>query len=433
MSNNRQATPVHVASDHEACLHMLSRLLSVSHRGQAPTQRFVAERLAGLGCLLDEIAFFPRDIRTQYEFAHPSLVDPAPRTAIVGRLAGSDEGRSLLLFAHPDCEPVTDASWHHAPFSGTADHGRLYGVGVADDLVGVAAMICALETISAAGVRPAGTVTLASTPSKQHARGIVPILDAGYRADGALYLHPAESGRGLNDIKAITPGLLRFRITVEGRRAPTQEPEHTPFHHLAVNPIEKAACLINALTDLDRRHAGRHMASAAADGRSFNLQLAHVQAGSAEQLNRGPGTCVLAGSVAFQPDESISDVQAECAAAIRAVADGDPWLQGHVPRIEWLMGIPGARVDLNHPLYRTVHAAIHTLTGQEPQPYALHAASDIRHPILRAGIPCLGIGPLAGDLTQSGHTDEWVDADDYVRFVEVTAQIILDWCGVRGA
>ena len=51
-------------------------------------------------------------------------------------------------------------------------------------------------------------------------------------------------------------------------------------------------------------------------------------------------------------------------------------------------------------------------------------------PTLRVSeIPTVGIGPLAGDLTQAGGHDEWVDVEDYRRAIKVRAKIILDWSG----
>ena len=70
---------------------------------------------------------------------------------------------------------------------------------------------------------PAGDVILASTPSKRHARGVSALLHGGLRADAAVYLHPAESGVGMREIKAFCLGQLDFRITVRaGRRRPTR-------------------------------------------------------------------------------------------------------------------------------------------------------------------------------------------------------------------
>ena len=59
-------------------------------------------------------------------------------------------------------------------------------------------------------------------------------------ADAAVYLHPAESGMGLKDIKAVTYGTLDFHITVPGRLPDTLEPGHAASFHLSINPIDKA-------------------------------------------------------------------------------------------------------------------------------------------------------------------------------------------------
>ena len=62
-----------------------------------------------------------------------------------------------------------------------------------------------------------------------------------------------------------------------------------------------------------------------------------------------------------------------------------------------------------------------------PIPYALHSGSDIRNPVNISGTPSVGFGPLAGGLTHSGLTDEWIDLEDYARAMKAVAKIIIDW------
>ena len=97
------------------------------------------------------------------------------------------------------------------------------------------------------------------------------------------------------------------------------------------------------------------------------------------------------------------------------------------PTIEWLFGTQGVEVPPEHPLYQTVHEAVRLVTGVAPVVNPLHSASDIRNPMLFRGIPSVGLGPLADDFTQAGRFDEWVDADDYIRSIQVCAKIIADW------
>ena len=80
-------------------------------------------------------------------------------------------------------------------------------------------------------------------------------------------------------------------------------------------------------------------------------------------------------------------------------------------------------------IFQTVAGAIQAVKGAAPSVQSLHAGSEIRAPNHFKGIPTVGFGPLSGDNTQSGGTDEWVSADDFINMVEVVANIMVDWCG----
>jgi acetylornithine deacetylase len=121
-------------------------------------------------------------------------------------------------------------------------------------------------------------------------------------------------------------------------------------------------------------------------------------------------------------------VQREVEAALSSAAESDPWLSQHPPRLEWLYGSPGVEVPLAHPLYQIASGAIQSVAGYAPHVNPLHSASDIRNPMLQAGMPTIGLGSLAGNLITNGHHDEWVDVEDYVRMIQVVAIIVRDWC-----
>jgi acetylornithine deacetylase len=417
----------------EPCIGFLQELVRASEGGEEATQGCVAGKYRTLGCDVDIIKYDPASLPTRHEFASQCLIEAGERIAVVGTLKGTGGGRSILFWAHPDSSPVKDIeNWEHGPFSGDVENGRLYGWGAADDLQGVAITACALEAILTAGLELPADLILASTPSKRHARGIVAILEGGHTADAAVYLHPAESGMGLRDIKAITSGALDFRITIPGRLPETTEPGHAALFHLAVNPIDKAWVVHQALQALAEKRAREvhHPVLEAAIGRATNLGVTYIHCGDANQLSRTSPTCILAGSIIFPPGENGEDVQAQIIEAVQTAVSDDDWLRENPPQIEWLKGVfRGTEVTVDHPLYQTVYQAILAMTGSEPHNYPLHTGSEIRSPMLQKEIPAVGFGPLAGDSTQTGGHDEWVDVDDYIRAIKVVGSVILDWCG----
>ena len=417
-----------------AYVDLLRDLVRISRGGEAAIQDFVASRLELLGCQVERIGYRRRDLEPDFELAISEAEGAATRVSVVGTLPGRNgsEGKpGLLLYAHPDSEPVRGVDrWQHDPFGAEIEEGRLYGWGVADDLVGVATMLAALEAVLGADLEPQGQVVIASTPSKNRAQGIVAVLDHGYLADAAVYLHPAESGAGLLEIKAVTLGLLAFTITVEGSPPDTTEPTHTPFAHLATDPLEKAWLLYRALADLgnERARTVRYPLVEERVGQASGLLIASLQCGDENSPTRVARECHLAGSITFPATETMASIQSQVIRTLDTVVAGDDWLRTHPPKITWTMGTEGSEFDLNHPLYRVASRAIAEVTGEAPYLNPLHASSDIRNPNLHRDIPTIGLGCLAGNLSQTGRVDEWVDIEDYLRAVHAGARIIVDWC-----
>lgn len=416
-------------------IDFLRTLIAAQRGGERAVQAVVRQWLTEAGCAVETLPYDPAFIPLAGEFVGEQAQTEGIRRAVMGRLQGDPRRRSLLLFAHPDSEPVAGLdAWRRAPFGGSICGGRLYGWGVADDLAGVAAAV--LATRRAAEIASdLGNVIVAITPSKRHARGVAAVLHQGWTADAALFLHPAGSDAGLNEIQAFASGHLEFRITVSGRLPDTSEASHTAFAHLAVNPIDKAVLLLEALRGLDQRRGRRvhHPALDAAVGRSTNVTVSTIGAGDDDHLGRLSETCVLGGAVSYPPGEPLETVQIEIEVAIGQATARDAWLADHPPQIEWVAGVTGAECPSDHPLFQTAAQAIVELTGAEPQFNPMHIASDVRNPAVQKGIPTIGLGGLCGGLSQNGQHDEWIDVEDYLRTIDVTTAIILDWCGAPRA
>lgn len=417
----------------KAAVDFLLELVRAVEHGEDRVQDLVAKRLAAAGCTIENQRYNPKTVVLKDEFADAQVVADGDRVNVIGRLAGTGGGRSLILFAHPDGEPIQRLeTWSKPPFKGVQENGRLYGWGVADDLAGVASGVIAIELLVKAGLKPKGEVLMASSPSKRHARGVVALLQHGYNADGAVYLHPAESGAGMRDIKAFCSGQAEFHIAIDGQLPDTNEPNHTVFYHRSVNPIDKAMVIHRALVELGEARAKRvhHPLLEAAVGRSTNIQVSRIRCGEMSRYARLQPNCEMGGAVSFPAGERPEAVRAEIEAAVAAAAKADPWLRDHPPRLKWLSSIIGAEVSLDHPLYKIVESAVIACTGTEPHVNALHTISDIRNPIIQKGIPTVAFGCKSGDLTQAGQVNEWIDVDDYVRMIKVTAATIAGWCGL---
>lgn len=409
----------------------LNQLVVAQAKGEAAVQSVIAEALAAAGCEIETVEYDPATVTPKGEFADVSRADPGRRTAVVARLpATAPEARSLLMFAHPDAEPFSETpAWTHSPFDLTLRDGRIHGWGVADDLAGCAAAVLAVQRLARAD-RPRGALIFASTPSKRHARGVAALLQQGLTADAALYLHPAESGRGMGEIKAITSSHLEFRITVTGCPPDTTEPGQTAFSHLAVNPVDKAVLIHGALMCLAESRAARmrHPLIEAEVGRATNLHVAAIRGGDEDNFARIGTSCSLGCGLSFAPGEAPDAVRAEVEDAVRKAAMTDHWLKDHPPRIEWLSGVTGAELSRDHPLWQVASGAVERITGKAPILNPMHSSSDIRVPPVESGIPCVGLGCLSGSLSQNGCADEWVHAADFERMVDVTAAFAADWC-----
>jgi len=396
------------AASADKAVALLQELIALQRHGEAAVQARFAAACEACGATVVRHRYLPSDVKPREEFAAGIAIDLDMREAVVARFAGTGGGRSMLVFAHPDGEPFQP------------QHG---------DLAGVATMAGALQVLSDPALRPAGDLILCSTPSKRHARGVHALLQAGFVADAAIYLHPAESGAGMREVKTFASGQLVFDVTVEGRLPETQEPDHAAFAHTAVNPIDKAVLIHAALRALDERRAARvsHPALQAAIGRSTNLLIGDFSTLGDGRAARIAPAVRLSCALSFPPGEKLADVQAEVAAAIAAIVKADAYLSAKPPKVEFLSGVTGAEVPEGHALRNAVDAAVLAATGQAPHANVMHTSSDIRNPMVQNGIPCVGLGPLCGDLTQNGARDEWVDVADFKRGVGVIAGAIALW------
>jgi acetylornithine deacetylase len=394
------------AGQSEGTILFLRDLIAAQPKGDAAVQALIAARLKHAGCVVAHHHYDPKDIPVKGEFAADAARNHERRSATVGTLDGRGDLPCLLIFAHPVGEPVTDSNtWRHDAFAGEIEDGRLYGWGVADDLAGCAAAVLAIEAAAASG-RKLGRAVFASTPSKRYTRGGAALLHDGFRADAALYPHPAESGVGMQDIKAMASGHVEFKITVRGEAPNITEPGHAAFSHLGAIPVEKAFAVHAALMAPaeDRAKRVSQPQIEARVGGATNLHVSRIRCGEMNRYSRIADECIIGAALSIPPGETLDLIRAKVEDAVASAAATGPWPQNNPRQIDRLTGVTGAQVPEDHPFCQTTVAAVRSVTGQAPYVNVMHTSSDIQSPPVEAGIPCVAFGCLCGDLRMKDRT-----------------------------
>ncbi len=398
-----------------------SQVAGAPARDEAALQEYLARRLeaAGAAVLLSEPDATPFH-------GHPMVphgFDFTGRPQLVARFPGSGEGRTLLLNGHVDVVEVEPRSaWSSDPFAALVREGAVFGRGACDMKGGVAAMVLAAEVLSELEAPLAGDL-LVNTVTEEESTGAGGLVSARtLRADAAIV--PEPSGLA---VWIACRGSLLPSIAVEGRAGHAGIAPRHPDEGGAVNAIEKAAYLIEAIRRL-REEWGlrpRHPYLSPAD-----CVPTMVQGG--EWLVSYPARCRVDCHIEYLPDRTDPDgwgsrVERELVDWIAAASAADPWLRDHPPTIEWLRGaVPCAEVDEHEPVVQAL-LGVEADLGRTPRLGGLDNWHDGATLVVEGGIPAVCYGP--GDIHRAHGADESVPVDELVQCAQGIALAALRFCG----
>lgn len=342
----------------------------------------------------------------------------AGRPNVVGVYRGSGGGRSLILNGHIDTVEIGDrGAWRRDPLGGDVVDGRLYGRGACDMKGGVIANLFALRVLREVGIEPAGDVIVQSTISEEDGgAGALAAVLRGYVADAALISEPTNLA-----IVVAQGGSLMFRLVVPGLSA------HACVRDEGVSAIEKFAYLHRGLLEFEARHNGE-IAHPLYDGmvNKAPINIGTVRGGA--WPSSVPEWLEAEGRAGLVPGESLAGMKRALSDEVARLADADPWLREHRPRIEWRDGhFAPAEVAVESPLVHTLSAAWRRVRRAEPAIEAVTYGADMRHFVLVGGMPCVMFG--AGDVRLAHAPDEAIFLDDLVAAAAITATFTADWCG----
>jgi acetylornithine deacetylase len=390
----------------------LVRIQSLSGETAEAAQQVVIDYLERLPYRVEQSADRPSRYVEHAEYMTPNPPGDGPFINVIG-WPGQSAGKRFAMFAHIDTHSM-DQGWGAAPLEPVLEGGRLHGLATSDDKGGVAAMLVASALLAEQGENLPVVMSLHGKGGGS--RGSLPVFDRISRTEhgigAVLYVHPAETGRGLEDVKNAVMGVVDLELSVTGWRAPPME-----IGSVDSSSWEEGGNALDMCWEVLE-----HLRFGAFDGVDFNLGV--MQGG--DRIGSVADKATARFRLKFTGQHTWSGL---LEAAREAIDEFAAALPGSDSSYLFALDPVGYRTnpgeaDWEAPVSLALRDAIEDVTGRAPDSYPNHYAGDIRYPIRLLGVPAYGIGSIGGNFYGP---NEWVDIDDLVRLVAVLVQTISAW------
>jgi acetylornithine deacetylase len=349
-----------------------------------------------------------------------SVLNYRGRPNVVGVMAGTGGGRSLILNGHIDTvtlEPLKD--WRQKPFGAEIVDGMMYGRGTSDMKGGLMAALMTMTYLHEAGVSLKGDVIFQSVVNEEHAgNGTLDLVRRGFTADAAIVLEPTN-----NSIAVSHPGGLYWQVTVPGvPRSPGARWQHGVRE--GISAIEKLPGIIDALLAVEAHYNAAAGSDAAVA--PFSLVMGKVLGGHYETVTAAEAQ--LRGGAYFQPGVgAIQDVMQSFRDSVAKANARDDFLAKNPSRLEFLHHDDSTLQPPDIPIAREMSGLL-TKHGAHggicPGPFAC----DMRHLVNQGGIPAIIFGP--GTIAQAHKPDEHIAVSEYLECIEYLIDFIPSWCSM---
>ncbi len=330
------------------------------------------------------------------------VAEPVPgRTSVIGVLAGSGGGASLMLNAHMD---TVGAGGMKDPFIPVVRNGRVYGRGAYDMKGSLAAIMIAAR--EARKLKLHGDVIVAAVADEEVASvGTAAVLER-IEADAAIVTEPTEMRLCLAH-----KGFAWLEVETRGVAAHGSRPD------LGIDAVAHMGRILTGVLELDQRlRAGRgHLLLG-----TGTLHASLIEGG--QELSTYPARCVVKLERRTLPGEDGAKALQEIEDVIASARAEDPALEASA----WLLlERPPSQLGADSFVTEAVEKAATEVLGREPEVIGVSYWMDMA--LSNAvGIPTVAFGPSG----EGAHADvEWVDVASLQTCVQVYLRAIELLCG----
>ncbi len=324
------------------------------------------------------------------------------RPSVIGRLAGTGGGRSLMLNAHCDTVDVTGMP---EPFSGAIRDGKVYGRGSYDMKGSLAACMAAAKALVDGGVRLRGDVIVAAVADEEY--GSIGTTDVirHVRVDGAIVTEPTAL-----EVCLAHKGYLWIEVEITGRAA------HGSRFALGIDANMKMGAFLSRLSALER---------------DLRSRPPHPLVGPpslhAALLRGGTGLSTYAASSSVQierrsvPGETEAQAVSEIQAIVDALAAEDP--DFHATVRPFFVRDP-FEVAEDAAIVQALDRAVVKVRGKTAKHIGDTPWMDAAL-LQAAGVETV----VCGAAGTGAHADvEWVDLESVMQLAGILAETAVDYC-----
>ncbi|RAH41106.1 uncharacterized protein BO95DRAFT_423433 [Aspergillus brunneoviolaceus CBS 621.78] len=338
-------------------------------------------------------------------FAHRGIehhrVETKPsRPSVVGVVRGTGGGKSLMFNGHVDT--VTLSTYEGNGLSGHLGEkdGKqaIFGRGTLDMKAGVAAGLSALA--SAQRSRLAGDVIVTAVADEEDAsQGTMDVIEAGWRADGAVVLEPTNLR-----LAHAHKGFVWVELDVQGRAAHGSNPA------AGVDAIMNMGLLLQALKQYQQQLPVDEVLGQA------SLHCGVINGG--DEVSSYPASCSLTVEFRTVPAQTEEMILNELRGLLTRIQRQNAEFQFSEPRITFSR--PCQYLPESHPLVQQMVKISKTVL-EEPVPVVSVPFWCDAALLTQAGIPSIVLGPAGEGLHAK---EEWVEVNSVRQLTEMLESLL---------